>query len=237
MALWMAALAGALLAFLRFNFNPAKIFMGDEAHCSSGTCSPVRPSGPTRSRRSGVLAGAHRRPRAPDHGHVARDDAPRSARPARCSAGTRSTSTIACSRWALSPAVVLVCTEWPLLGRPRLYAVRVRAAGRLLALVLLVAGSLAGLWRLGFFRFQATRDVRAPATQPGAARAVKTSARTCATRTRSRLIDSMADLAPALKRVPSGSHCRNVRDPGWRRSSEREPAIHSVAEVVRARFR
>ena len=29
MGLWMAALAGSLLAFLRFNFNPATIFMGD----------------------------------------------------------------------------------------------------------------------------------------------------------------------------------------------------------------
>src|SRR5581483_5841664 len=29
MCLWMAALAGALVAFLRFNFHPARIFMGD----------------------------------------------------------------------------------------------------------------------------------------------------------------------------------------------------------------
>ena len=34
--IFSAALAGALLGFLRYNFNPAKVFMGDTGSCSGG---------------------------------------------------------------------------------------------------------------------------------------------------------------------------------------------------------
>ena len=43
MCLLMAALAGAILGFLIFNFNPASIFMATPGACSWASCSPPSP--------------------------------------------------------------------------------------------------------------------------------------------------------------------------------------------------
>ena len=89
------ALAGALLGFLRWNFNPASIFTGHERR-------PVRRLHAGRARHPGHRQGRGRPPRArrPDHRHLLDHRPPAVARAARRSARTGRTSTTACSTLA-----------------------------------------------------------------------------------------------------------------------------------------
>jgi UDP-GlcNAc:undecaprenyl-phosphate GlcNAc-1-phosphate transferase len=241
MALWMAALAGALLAFLRFNFNPAKIFMGDGGSLFIGyvlAVSAIR----TNQKSSAAVSllvpivalalpitdtllamvrrGLRGRPMfSGDKEHIHH-------------------RLLALGLSHRQVVLVLYGVAFALGGLAFTLSSFAPQFG-LLALVLLVAAGLAGLWRLGFFRFQETAEMfelrRRNLELRSAVKTISTNLRHA--HSVDDIIDSMADLAPALKAstirlaLPGTFVIR-----GGEEAANGEPAIYSVAEVVRARF-
>ena len=241
MALWMAALGGSLLAFLRFNFHPARIFMGDGGSLFIGyvlAVSAIRTNQKSSAAVSLLVAivalalpiadtllamlrrGLRGRPMfSGDKEHIHH----------RLLALGLSHRQVVLVMYAVAVALggLSLALSWfaPQVG--------------LSALVLLVIGGLAGLWRLGFFRLHETAEIREMRRRN---RELRSAVKTITTNLRRAIsvddiANSMADLAPALK-------ARSIRldlpgafvIQGAGQAANGEPVLHAVAEVVRARF-
>ena len=241
MALWMAALAGSLIAFLRFNFNPAKIFMGDGGSLFIGyvlAVSAIR----TNQKSSAAVSllvpiVAFALPIADTLLAMLR----RGLRGRPMFSGDKEHIHHRLLALGLSHrqvVLVLYAVAFALGGLALTLSSFAPQVG-LSVLVLLVAGGLAGLWRLGFFRFQETAEMfelrRRNLELRSAVKTISTNLRHA--ESVDDIIDSMADLAPAFKASAirlalPGTFV--IQDGG--EAANAEPAIHSVAEVVRARF-
>ncbi len=94
MMLFSSALAGAIVGFLFYNFNPASIFMGDTGSMFLGfvlATTAIQTNQKASTAVAVLIPGD--RARAAHHGHAARHRPARAARAGRCSRPTRSTST------------------------------------------------------------------------------------------------------------------------------------------------
>jgi len=203
MALWMAALAGSLIAFLRFNFNPARIFMGDGGSLFIGyvlAVSAIRTNQKSSAAVSLLVP------------IVALALPIADTLLAMLRRGLRGRPMFSGDKEHIHHrllALGLTHREVVLL----LYAVAVALGGislaigsyapqiGLSALFVLVAGALLGLWRLGFFHFEETADVlelrRRNIELRGAVRTIANRLRKA--KSVDDVLGSIKGLAPALK--------------------------------------
>jgi UDP-GlcNAc:undecaprenyl-phosphate/decaprenyl-phosphate GlcNAc-1-phosphate transferase len=241
MALWMAALGGSLIAFLRFNFNPAKIFMGDGGSLFIGyvlAVSAIRTNQKSSAAVSLLVP------------IVALALPIADTLLAMLRRGLRGRPMFRGDKEHIHHrllALGLTHREVVLL----LYAVAIVLGGLSLAigsyapqiglsaLFVLVAGALLGLWRLGFFHFEETAEMLGLRRRNLELRSV---VRTIATSLREAksvddVFESIEGLAPALQAstvkldlagtfvIHGGGHAANG-----------DSGIAAVPDAVRARF-
>src|SRR2546426_5942691 len=163
MGLWMAALAGSLLGFLRFNFNPATIFMGDGGSLFIGYVLAVSAIRTNQKSTAAVSLLVPIVALALPIGDTLLAMVRRSLRGRPMFSGDKEHIHHRLLALGLSHREVVLL----------LYAVAVTLGGLsiaiasyapqvgLTALVVLSTGAILGLWWIGFFRIEATAEIRA----------------------------------------------------------------------------
>jgi UDP-GlcNAc:undecaprenyl-phosphate GlcNAc-1-phosphate transferase len=239
MCLWMAALAGALVAFLRFNFHPASIFMGDGGSLFLGfvlAVSAIR----TNQKSSAAVSllvpiVALALPLADTLLAMAR----RGIRGRPMFSGDKDHIHHRLLALGLSHrrVVLLLYAVCLALGVISLGLVSAAPALGVATLATLGALFLAGLWRLGFFRFEDTGEIlelrRRNLQLRSAVKAIAINLRRA--ESVDHIVSVMEDVAPALNAtiVRLDLPGAFVDTPGPRRS---DATVHALCTPYTARF-
>jgi len=241
MGLLMAAMAGSVVAFLRFNFHPATIFMGDGGSLFLGYVLAVSAIRTNQKATAAVSLLVPIVALALPITDTLLAMLRRGIRGRPMFSGDKEHIHHRLLALGLSHRQVVLV----------LYAVAVALGGLSLAMaefapkiglaavVALVSGGVAGLWRLGFFRIQETAEIleqrRRNVELRTAVKTISTSLRRATSV--DDIVDSMANLAPALNASAIRLDLPGAmvfRDEG--QSANTESGLHAVSNAVRARF-
>jgi len=241
MGLWMAALAGSLLGFLRFNFNPATIFMGDGGSLFIGyvlAVSAIR----TNQKSSAAVSllvpiVALALPIADTLLAMVR----RGLRGRPMFSGDKEHIHHRLLALGLSHREVVLLLYAVAVGLGGLSIAIASYAPRvgLTALVVLATGAILGLWWIGFFRIEATAEIRALRHRNLELRgAIKNIAmRLRRARSIEDVVESIQGLAPALR--ASAVRLDLTETLGMHRNGHAaisEPPVAPPPDKLRARF-
>lgn len=241
MCLWMAALAGALVAFLRFNFNPASIFMGDGGSLFLGyvlAVSAIRTSQKSSAAVSLLVPiVALALPIADTLLAMAR----RGIRGRPMFSGDKEHIHHRLLALGLShrQVVLLLYAVCVVLGGISLGLLSVGTKVGIMALAGLVALSLLGLWRLGFFRFQDTAEVlemrRRNLELRDAVKSITTGLRRATSV--DNIVAVMEHVAPALNATAVRLDLPGAFvDSEGRQSPRADATVHALSAPYRTRF-
>jgi UDP-GlcNAc:undecaprenyl-phosphate GlcNAc-1-phosphate transferase len=240
MCLWMAALAGTLVAFLRFNFNPASIFMGDGGSLFLGYVLAVSAIRTSQKSSAAVSLLVPLVALALPIGDTLLAMARRGIRGRPMFSGDKEHIHHRLLALGLShrQVVLLLYGVCLVLGVISLELVSVATQVGIAALVGLVALSLVGLWRLGFFRFQDTAEVlelrRRNLELRGAVKSIATNLRHATSV--DHIVAVMEDVVPALNATTVRLDLPGTLADSGRLFVRSDATVHALSASYRARF-